>query len=82
MITITAVAADGVSKVSTECGAFAGKATSGSSDADSVTSSGLPIDCALEVPKAGVYTLTAKVAWVPKVVREAILEVRRQKAGG
>jgi len=80
-ITITFVGNDGVSKASTECGAFAGKATTGSSDADSVKSSGLPLDCSFEVQKAGIYTLTAKVAWVPKDVREAMLEVRREKAG-
>lgn len=80
VITITSVEKDGASKASTECGAFAGKLTTGSSDADSVKSSGLPLDCSLEVQKAGVYTLTAKVAWVPKDVREAFLEVRREKA--
>jgi hypothetical protein len=80
-ITITSIGNDGVSKASTDCGAFAGKATTGSNDADSVTSSGLPLDCSIDVEKAGVYTLTAKVAWVPKDVREAILEVRRVKAG-
>jgi hypothetical protein len=80
-ITLTSVGNDGVSKASAECGAYAGKATTGSNDADSVEKSGLPLDCSLEVPKAGVYTLTAKVAWVPKDVREAILEVRREKAG-
>jgi hypothetical protein len=80
-ITITSVGKDGVSKATTECGAYAGKLTTGSSDADSVKKSGLPLDCSLEVEKAGVYTLTAKVAWIPKDVREAILEVRREKAG-
>lgn len=80
-ITITFVGNDGVSKASTECGAYAGKLTTGSSDADSVESSGLPLDCSLAVEKAGVYTLSAKVAWVPKDVRVAILEVRREKAG-
>jgi hypothetical protein len=78
-VTITFVGNDGVSKASTECGAYAGKLTTGSSDADSVKSSGLPLDCSLNVEKAGAYTLTAKVAWVPKDVREAILEVRREK---
>lgn len=80
-MTITAVTADGVSKLSTECGSFADKATTGSTETDSVKSTGLPLDCALVVEKAGLYTVTAKVAWVPKDVREAILEVRRQKAG-
>jgi len=80
VVTITAVGNDGTSKASTECGAYAGKATTGSSDDDSVTSSGHPLDCSIEVPKAGVYTLAAKVAWVPKDVREALLEVRREKA--
>lgn len=78
VLTITSVGSDG-SKASTECGAFAGKSTTGSSDPDNVKSSGLPLDCSLEVPKAGVYTLTAKVVWVPKDVREAFLEVRREK---
>lgn len=80
VVTITAVGNDGTSKASTECGAYAGKSTTGSSDDDSVRSSGHPLDCSIEVPKTGVYTLTAKVAWVPKDVREAFLEVRREKA--
>lgn len=80
VLTITAVGNDGASKASTECGAYADKATTGSSDPDHVKSSGLPLDCVIDVPKAGVYTVTAKVAWVPKDVREAFLEVRREKA--
>jgi len=79
VITVTSVGSDGASKASTECGAFAGKSTTGSSDTDTVTSSGHPLDCSLDVPTAGAYTLTAKVAWVPKDVREAFLDVRRQK---
>lgn len=78
-ITITSVSSDASVKTSTECGAYAGKATTGSSDADSVKSSGHPLDCSLEVDKTGVYTLTARVRWVPKDVREAVLEVRREK---
>src|SRR5688572_10920024 len=79
-ITIASVGNDG-SKASTECGAFAGKSTTGSSESESVTSSGIPLDCSLVVPKTGVYTLTATVAWVPEDVRVAILEVRREKSG-
>lgn len=80
-IRVSAVASDGASKTSTECAAFAGASASGSSDTDSVTSSGIPVDCSLVVENAGTYTLTAAVAWAPKDVRKAILEVRRQKAG-
>lgn len=79
-VVVTLVRSDG-SKTSTECSAFAGKSTTGSTDADSVQKSGMPLDCALAVEKAGSHTLSAKVTWVPKDVRQAILEVRRQKAG-
>jgi hypothetical protein len=81
LITVTAVGNDGVSKESTECRGYAGKSTTGSSESDSATKSGIPLDCSLHVEKGGVYTLTAKVAWVPKDVRHAILEVRREKGG-
>ena len=81
MMTVTAVTADGASKLSTECGLFADKATTGSTESDSVKSNGLPLDCVLVAEKGGLYTITAKVTWVPKDVREAILEVRREKAG-
>ena len=79
-ISITCVGSDGVVQATTECGAFAGKSTSGSSDGERIRKSGVPLDCSLAVPKAGVYTVSAKVAWVPKDVREAVVEVRRSKA--
>jgi hypothetical protein len=81
VITLTAVGKDGASQASTECRGYAGKSTTGSSESDSVTKTGIPLDCGLVVEKAGVYTLTAKVVWVPKDVRQALLEVRREKAG-
>ncbi|HMJ11871.1 MAG TPA: hypothetical protein VK524_10685 [Polyangiaceae bacterium] len=72
---------DGSAPSSTQCGAFAGKATTVGSGSDDVASSGLPLDCSLKAPAAGRYTLTVRVAWVPKDIREAKLEVRRQRAG-
>jgi hypothetical protein len=65
---------------STTCGAFDGKATSGSSSSDEVESSGLPLRCSLVARAAGKYTLSTRVVWVPKDVREAKLEVWRQRA--
>ena len=79
-ISITCVGSDGVVQATTECGAFAGKSTRGSSDGERIRKSGVPLDCSLAVPKAGVYAVSAKVAWVPKDVREAVVEVRRSKA--
>ena len=72
---------DGTARHSTQCGAFDGKATTVGSGADDVASSGLPLDCALKAPAPGRYTLGVSVAWVPRDIREAKLEVRRQPAG-
>lgn len=79
-IVITAARSGGTESLTTDCGAFAGKASTGSNDTDSVTTSGVPLDCALMIEKAGPYKLSAKVTWAPKDVREAIVEVRREAA--
>jgi hypothetical protein len=67
-------------EVTTRCGAYDDKATTGSSSPDNVESSGLPLRCSLKAIKPGRHTLTASVAWVPEDVRKASLEVRRQRA--
>lgn len=70
----------GSSVVSARCGAYDGKATTVSSSSDEVDSTGLPLACKLKAEKAGKYTLEARTKWVPKDVRAAKLEVRRQRA--
>jgi hypothetical protein len=65
---------------STTCGAFDGKATTVSSSSSEVESSGLPLRCSLVAKTPGRHTLTARIEWVPKDVREAKLEVRRVQA--
>ena len=62
---------------STTCGAYDGKATTVSGSSSEVESSGLPLRCSLVAKTAGRHTITARVTWVPKDVREAKLEVRR-----
>lgn len=64
----------------TQCGAYDGKATTVSSGSDDVASSGLPLECSLVAKTPGRYTLIASVTWVPKDIRAAKLEVRRQRA--
>ena len=65
---------------SATCGAFDGKATTTSSGSEDVTTSGLPLRCTLRARNPGKYQLRAGVAWVPRDVRAATLEVRRQRA--
>jgi hypothetical protein len=79
-MTVTLVR-EGAPGIAATCGAFDGKATMSSPGSDSVESSGLPLRCSLVAKESGRHTLTARVAWVPKDVREAMLEVRRQRAG-
>ncbi|MFC7447667.1 hypothetical protein [Rhodococcus daqingensis] len=79
-LTVTLSPGDGPGD-STTCGAFDGKATTGSSSSSEVESSGLPLRCTLVAEKRGRHTLAARVEWVPEEVREAVLEVRRVRAG-
>jgi len=79
-LTVT-LARAGVPDLSARCGAFDGKATTTSRSSDDVASSGLPLRCSLVAQATGEHTLTARVAWMPKDVRRATLEVRRQRAG-
>ena len=65
---------------SATCGAFDGKATTTSSGSDDVATSGLPLRCRLRASRAAKYQLRARVAWVPRDVRAAMLEVRRERA--
>jgi hypothetical protein len=64
---------------STTCGGYDGKATTTSSSSDDVATSGLPLRCTLEAKATGKYALSTRVAWVPRDVRVAKLEVRRQR---
>lgn len=80
IVTVT-LARDGNPKGTTQCGAFDGKATTGSSSSSEVTTSGLPLRCSLVATEPGKHVLTADVAWVPKVMRKATLEVRRERPG-
>jgi hypothetical protein len=70
---------NGAAAGSTTCGAFDGKATTTSSGSDDVDTSGLPLRCTLLARNAGKHQLSARVAWVPRDVRAATLEVRRQR---
>jgi hypothetical protein len=70
----------GVVVGSATCGAFDGKATTTSSGSDDVATSGLPLRCTLRARQAGRYQLRARVAWVPRDIRAALLEVRRERA--
>lgn len=65
---------------STTCGGYDGKATTTSSSSDDVATSGLPLRCRLVATAKGRHTLDARFAWVPRDVRAATLEVRRQRA--
>ncbi|WP_143069511.1 hypothetical protein [Rhodococcus maanshanensis] len=79
-LTVTLSRVDGPGD-STTCGAYDGKATTGSSSSSEVESSGLPLRCTLVAETPGRHTLTARVEWVPEDVREATLEVRRVRSG-
>jgi hypothetical protein len=70
---------NGAAVGSATCGAFDGKATTSSSGSDDVATSGLPLRCTLRARNAGKHQLRARVAWVPRDVRAAMLEVRRQR---
>jgi hypothetical protein len=71
---------NGAAVGSATCGAFDGKATTTSSGSDDVATSGLPLRCTLRARSAARYQLRARVAWVPRDVRAATLEVRRERA--
>lgn len=73
------LALEGNAGISTKCGAYDGKATTVSSTDDEVDSSGLPLRCSLVASAPGKYTLTSRVVWAPKDIREAKLEVWHQR---
>ena len=78
IITVT-LTKDGSPQASTQCGAFDGKATTSSSSETDVETSGLPLRCGLVASQPGKHALAVSVAWVPKDMRKATLEVRRQR---
>jgi hypothetical protein len=80
-VVTVSLAPDGGPEASAQCGAYDGKATTGSSSETEVHSSGLPLRCSLVAAKAGKHTLAVSVAWVPDDMRKATLEVRRERAG-